>query len=313
MKFDICLMNPPYGSTGGDSIHLKFVEKCLDIASMQVVVMPYTFITKVNHKPSERFKTLFDKHIISVQEENSNQFSQTSMPNVGIYLFKRDKQNNLITIKPLDREEYTVNSLKEISDFTSYEYNIIKFLENQGQQLIQWGGGHSHCTKQSLIKRGITDSKKIKEMINDDIIRNSQRLPKDKIYMIVNTANGGMNGTFISKNTGTIINNYSDLIKEFINRNQSTGYTLIIFNNTKEAHNCKIALQHPLLRFTCYRTQNDQNMAINRVYKYIPNIDWSDDRVKTDEGLLQVCGCPADKAKEYAEYCKKIIEEVNNK
>ena len=122
-----------------------------------------------------------------------------------------------------------------------------------------------------------------------------------------------MNRTFISKNTGTIINNYSDLIKEFINRNQSTGYTLIIFNNTKEAHNCKIALQHPLLRFTCYRTQNDQNMAINRVYKYIPNIDWSDDRVKTDEGLLQVCGCPADKAKEYAEYCKKIIEEVDDK
>ena len=67
-----------------------------------------------------------------------------------------------------------------------------------------------------------------------------------------------------------------------------------------------------MLRFTIYRLQDDQQMFI-RVYKYIPAINWEDDRVKTDEGLLQVCGCPADKAKEYAEYCKKIIEAVDKK
>ena len=36
-------------------------------------------------------------------------------------------------------------------------------------------------------------------------------------------------------------------------------------------------------------------------------------KVKTDEGLLEVCGCPKDKCKEYAEYCKKVIERVDNK
>ena len=41
--------------------------------------------------------------------------------------------------------------------------------------------------------------------------------------------------------------------------------------------------------------------------------DWSDDRVKTDEGLLEVCGCPKDKAKEYAEYCKNTIYKVFQK
>ena len=50
-----------------------------------------------------------------------------------------------------------------------------------------------------------------------------------------------------------------------------------------------------------------------RVYKYVPAIDWSDDKVKTDVGLLEVCGCPHDKAVEYAEYCKKIIDEVDKK
>jgi hypothetical protein len=48
-----------------------------------------------------------------------------------------------------------------------------------------------------------------------------------------------------------------------------------------------------------------------RVYKYIPDINWEDPRVTTDEGLLEVCGCPIDKAKEYAEYCRKKIEEFD--
>ena len=48
-------------------------------------------------------------------------------------------------------------------------------------------------------------------------------------------------------------------------------------------------------------------------YRYVPDIDWSDDRVKTDEGLLEVCGCPKDKCKEYADYCKKIIDKVDKK
>ena len=52
---------------------------------------------------------------------------------------------------------------------------------------------------------------------------------------------------------------------------------------------------------------------VTRVYKYIPAINWEDSRVITDEGLLEVCGCPKDKCKEYADYCRKIIEEVDKK
>ena len=50
----------------------------------------------------------------------------------------------------------------------------------------------------------------------------------------------------------------------------------------------------------------------SRVYKYIPNINWEDSRTKTDEGILQMCGC-IKLCKEYADYCKKIIEEVDKK
>ena len=121
-----------------------------------------------------------------------------------------------------------------------------------------------------------------------------------------------MNGKAFSSKNGQIFNSYEEFENFFIERNISSGYNVILFNSNKSAENCKIALQHPLLRFTIYRLQDDQQMFI-RVYKYVPAINWEDGRVKTDEGLLQLCGCPADKAKEYAAYCKKIIEEVNKK
>ena len=65
------------------------------------------------------------------------------------------------------------------------------------------------------------------------------------------------------------------------------------------------------MRFLLYRLQQDQRMTVKKCYKYVPNIDWSDDKVKTDEGLLEICGCPKDKCKEYADYCKNIIDEVD--
>ena len=46
------------------------------------------------------------------------------------------------------------------------------------------------------------------------------------------------------------------------------------------------------------------------VYKYVPNINWEDSRVTTDEGLLEVCGCPKDKCKEYAEYCMNYMKKL---
>ena len=72
-------------------------------------------------------------------------------------------------------------------------------------------------------------------------------------------------------------------------------------------------MQNNVLRFILYRLQDNQRMTVNKCYRIPGDIDWSDDRVKTDEGLLEVCGCPKDKCKEYADYCKKIIEEVDAK
>ena len=303
-------MNPPYGSVGGDTIHLKFVDKCLDIANYQVTVMPFKFVTKIHHKPAKKFKEKFSPYLSEVEEVDSKCFIGTEMYNVGIYVFGDETQN--IDIKYFNSQNETLTSLLDKSEFTVYEKEIISYLEKQGPQEIVWAGGNRKL-KSELQKIAVENHK---DFLNKKIIDSCKNLKQElntyKCGLIVNNSNGRMNGKAFSSKSGQIFNSYKEFENFFIERNVANGYNVILFNSNKAAENCKIALQNPLLRFTIYRSQDDQNMAW-RVYRYIPNIDWSDDRVKTDEGLLQLCGCPADKAKEYAGYCKKIIEEVNNK
>ena len=303
-------MNPPYGSVGGDTIHLKFVDKCLDFASTQVVVMPFKFVTKIHHKPAKKFKEKFSPYLSEVEEIDSKCFIGTEMYNVGIYVFGDETQN--IDIKYVNSQNETLTSLLDKSEFTVYEKEIISYLDNQGPQEIVWAGGNSKL-KSELQNIAVENHKDfLKKKIIDSYKNLEQQLNTYKSGLIVNNSNGKMNGKAFTSISGQIFNSYKEFETFFIERNVANGYNVILFNSNKAAENCKIALQHPLLRFTIYRSQDDQNMG-RRVYRYIPNIDWSDDRVKTDEGLLQMCGCPADKAKEYAAYCKKIIEEVVKK
>ena len=303
-------MNPPYGSVGGDTIHLKFVDKCLDFASTQVVVMPFKFVTKIYHKPAKKFKEKFSPYLSEVEEIDSKCFIGTAMYNVGIYVFGDETQN--IDIKYVNSQNETIPSLLDKSEFNVYEKEIISYLEKQGPQEIVWAGGNSK-RKSELQKVAVENHKDfLKKKIIDSCKNLKRQLNTYKSGLIVNQSNGGMNGKAFSSKSGQIFNSYEEFENFFIERNIANGYNVMLFNSPKAAENCKIALQNPLLRFTIYRSQDDQNMG-RRVYKYIPAINWEDDRVKTDEGLLQMCGCPADKAKEYAEYCKKIIEEVDKK
>ena len=310
-RFSVCIQNPPYGSRGGDTRHLRFVDKCLDIANYQVTIMPFTFVTKVDHKPSKKYKEKFSPYLSEVEEVDYKYFKGTTMPNVGIYVFGDKTQ--YIDIKYVNSTSETLTSLLDKSNFTNYEKEFIQYLENQGTQEIKYCCG-PHAIKKHLINLTADGQNQLKErnfikFFNP--IKQSFKSKNNPACLIVNDANGGMNATFMSSRVGQIFTNIYDVENFF--RGRKPPYNVLIFNSKLEAENCKIALQNPLLRFTCFRTQKDQNMIISRVYKYIPAINWEDPRVKTDEGLLEVCGCPKDKCKEYAEYCKKIIEEVDKK
>ena len=306
-----CVMNPPYGAKGNDIIHLKFVDKCLDIADKQIAIYPFTFVTKVTNKVQNKFKERFSKYLISVEEVDSKLFKTTRMPNCGIYVFDNKKEEEDIKIINHSGDIQKIKSLEDISVFNDYEVNIIKYLEDHRQQPGLWAAGHDHCTKRSLEKQGITDEIEVNKRIKETIISNCKKIPKDKIYLVCPQAN--FSARFISGRYGNIYDDYNELIDFVTTKDASSGYIILLFNSLKEAENCKISLQNSLLRLTLYRTKDDQNMGYKKCYKYIPAIDWSNYKVKTDEGLLEICGCPKDKCKEYAEYCKKIIDEVDKK
>ena len=52
-KFDICLMNPPYDR----GLHLKFLEKCIEIGEKVVSVQPATFL--INTRKDGKAKTQY--------------------------------------------------------------------------------------------------------------------------------------------------------------------------------------------------------------------------------------------------------------
>ena len=310
-RFSVCIQNPPYGSRGGDTRHLRFVDKCLDLAETQIVVMPFTFVTKVEHKPAKKYKEKFSPYLYEVEEVDYKYFKCTAMPNVGIYVFGDKTQN--IDIKYVNSQTETLTSLLDKTEFTNYEMEFIQYLEKQGTQEIKYCCG-PNARKKHLINLTVDEQNQLKERNFYKVfnpIKQSFKSKNNPACLIVNDSNGGMNATFMSSRVGQIFTNIDDVETFF--RVRKPSYNVLIFNSKIEAENCKIALQNPLLRFTCLKTQNDQHMMISRVYKYIPAINWEDPRVKTDEGLLEVCGCPKDKCKEYADYCKKIIEEVDNK
>ena len=299
-RFDICIQNPPYSQRHNNNpIHFQFVEKVLEIAEKQIVIMP----SRILHTTSENYnpwKEKFDKTLLSAEELKSDVFEGTGMMDVAIYEFSNNKNTDNIKIKTLSSDKWEEkSSLFDSTIHNTYEDGILKLLDNNGN------------IKLFNLKTGT--SKKNINYVNDDRKKVANKtLPKykDKYLLSVNIANGGMNGHYMSSDAGKIFyNDIEKVLNDWINRNVN-AIKYIVFNSKLAAENCRDAMKRPLLRFALYRTQDDQNMN-NKCYKYIADIDWEDNKVKTDKGILELCGCSKDKIDEYVKYCERIIDEVD--
>ena len=316
-KFDICLMNPPYASRGGDDLHYRFTEKCIQCCNKIVCVMPFSLIS-LPGDVHELYRKEFNSYLYLVQEINANEiFKDTTQENVGIYIFKDTKRTTeKIKISYINNEIKYVDKL-EYNVFSDYEKEIINYLLPAIKEgiNIMWCGYTDHPNRH--IKR-IEKKFNIYNIDKKTLIlklREEQvdRLPSNKVYMNVNIAYTPGKALYITSKSGKIFTDKKSVLNMLNINNSMSGYNFMIFDTVKEAENCRKALQNPLLRFALLRIHKERHMKIKHCYKYIPDIDWSDDRVTTDKGLLEVCGCPKDKAQEYAEYCKNIIDTIDNK
>lgn len=312
-KFDVCLMNPPYGDGNHKGLHYEFVEKVIESCTETFCIMPFSLINKYS-KTDLTYKPILGPHTVYAEEINGDIFPGTNQHNVGIYKFTDKVNSNGIHIKYINGDERHVTSLanNHIDAADPIIKNITDIISSIGNYTynMRFCGKFSNVTSDCK-KANITNQDDIDKLIYDKIADNCNRqLPKNKIYLMVNMANGAMNGHYITGNPKSFMS-VNEVIETLYSLKRSTGFNFMIFNTEIELKNCVTALENPLLRMLLSIVQYDQNMTITNCYQYIPDIDWSDQRVVTDEGLLKVCGCPADKCKEYADYCRKYMEEFD--
>ena len=289
-KFDIILANPPWGQ----SIHYEFTQKFLDLANQVISIMPNS-IVKRDSKHFKKFKDAYNDKLYDVEEVDSKLFEGTNMQNCCIFCFK-DHIDGL-HIKYIDGKEENLKCIneKDYSGFTPYEKEIVKYLYNEKPNIVDG----------KQVVNGVSP----KKQLNNYVEKMLNKLPDDKVYLIVNAADGQLSHKYFSSKVGQIFNNKDELKKGLINRGGKLSHYMY-FDNEESVKNCKNAMERPLLRFPLMRIQNNQSLSILH-YHYIPNINWEDNRVKTDEGILELCGCPKDKCKEYADYCKEQIEKFD--
>ena len=257
-------------------------------------------IVKRDSKHFKKFKDAYNDKLYDVEEVDSKLFEGTNMQNCCIFCFK-DHIDGL-HIKYLDGKEENLKCIneKDYSGFTPYEKEIVKYLYNEKPNIVE--GTHG------------LNGKSIKKDIIGFANKLLSKLPDGKAYLICNATDGTPSGRwthrFFSSKVGQIFDNKEDLKKWIINNAKMCHYMYI--DSVIAAKNIKLAMQRPLLRFSLIYTQTDQNMKPSKHYIYIPNINWEDDKVKTDEGILELCGCSKEKAKEYSKYCKEKIEKFDN-
>lgn len=298
MKFDICFMNPPYGQT----LHYEFTEMTLKYAKNVISIMPNSIIKRDSIK-FKKYKESYNNRLYAVEEVSSLVFDSTDMQNVAIYSFNEHTDN--INITYIDNKKENINGgilNKDFLGFTDYENEFIKYLYNATPCIVDG----NHTGEKSNNRKDVPNY--IKHIF--------KKLPDNKVYLVVNAVDGSNKGgwthKYFSSKVGQICNGKDVLEKLLYERGGKIAHYMW-FDSISAAENAKAAMLRPLLRFSLTHTQTNQNMSPSKTYIYIPDIDWTDSRVTTDEGLLEVCGCPKDKAKEYAEYCRKYMEDINNK
>ena len=167
MKFDICLMNPPYGdeSNGGMFLDMQFVEKVNEIANKQIVIHPFTrwsSNTKIGKKNAE------SGHLKEIDIIDANkQFNISgSWKYGGIYLYDNNDHYDMVSVTFNDNKQtvkYNDYSLrKEIYKNLEYSQDILKIIEklkDLRQKLFDMyktmvNDGHGFIYEENRLERG---------------------------------------------------------------------------------------------------------------------------------------------------------------
>ena len=309
-RFDAVVMNPPYSTTGGGNLHLEFTKAALEIADNVVSLFPFSFIYGKN-KHYDPYKTAFDGRLISVEETSSNIFAGTNMQNLGVYNFTNNN-DGVISVIDLSGITKITNSLSGLDSFKKNESELVAAIRNAGSVDVALLRRDERALPKSVrdnnTNLSIDDARKIKSRIIADNM--TPRFTAGRTCLVVSASNGNMDGKIITASSGQICSDH-DTLEDMLVSAPARDYRGIFVNSDKAAKNLKFACDRQFIRFLIYRMQISQSITSD-VVKIIPDIDWSDPKAKTDQGILELCGMAPDRAKYWADYCADKIYQVDH-
>ena len=307
-RFDAVVMNPPYSTTGGGNLHLDFTKAALEIADNVVSLFPFSFVKRTGRQ-YEKYNDAFDDRLLSVEEVSSKIFSGTNMQNVGVYNFV-PYNDSVITVVDLSGSTEIIKSLSD-SDIIKEESELFDAVKSVG-----------HIDHVALLRDGrnikklnpnlsTADAQIIK--CNELAVKQSNKFNSKKVCLVasaISGANDKFNGKIISQSSGQICDTVESL-KDVLVNVTAHNYCGLFVNSIKAAKQLKQSCHDNLIRFLIYRSQKDRRITA-KTLDSIPNIDWSDPKAKTDQGILELCGMAPDRAKYWADYCADKIYQVDH-
>lgn len=307
-RFDAVVMNPPYSTTGGGNLHLEFTKAALEIADNVVSLFPFSFVKRTGRQ-YEKYNDAFDDRLLSVEEVSSKIFSGTNMQNVGVYNFV-PYNDSVITVVDLSGSTEIMKSLSD-SDVIKEESELFDAVKSVG-----------HIDHVALLRDGrnikklnpnlsTADAQIIK--CNELAVKQSNKFNSKKVCLVasaISGANDKFNGKIISQSSGQICDTVESL-KDALVHVTAHNYCGLFVNSIKAAKQLKQSCHDNLIRFLIYRSQKDRRITA-KTLDSIPNIDWSDPKAKTDQGILELCGMAPDRAKYWADYCADKIYQVDH-
>jgi len=273
MRFDICLMNPPYGAKeDGNYLDIKFANKILEISDKQITIMPAKLSSNAGI-----YKSFFnDNHIKDIElldphkAFNINPFGAYKY--VGIYTINSNEFFDKLHLT-LDNKEYVIeNDLEHRSEFINNQTwdedirKLIKKYEDLRQELFDKyksmvNDGNGFIYEENRLQRGKTKFHVTKKD-NHSLDRVKQYL-KDKKYKYC-----------IYKGSG---NNFYDKPQEWLHQDVDKlfkGQVCWLTNSENVKDNITYWMETPI--FDLWRTYyfNHSKYTVGCMYGHLPALDF---------------------------------------
>jgi len=250
-KFDVVLMNPPYGIKG-DTIANKFLNKIIELSNGIVSVQPSAFITKFKDKRHVKEEELsldnFNKFYTEIEIFDKSLFDASIQQELSIIYVSRLKKHNITVTNKFGTSTY--NDSKKINKYNNNQQ--IKEFYTKIQDILNKNGSLTN----HIIWTDNRDKKSLEIKENDE---------HSNLYYITIA--------YIRGHIGT-----DDMVtfipKDIVPKTTGRGRTYINVKDKNECQNLINYLKTDFARMCLWFIKNDTALAYNT--KTTPWFDFSD-------------------------------------